>query len=472
MMKNVHLIGIGGSGLSAIARLLVESGFSVSGSDQNESEMTRQLSDLGVRIFIGHRAEQVSGADLVIQSSAIPEDNPELVFANEHQIPVKKRSAFLETFLANKTTIAVAGTHGKTTTTAMIAWLLTGMAQDPGYLIGGVSRNLHNNAHMSKGAYFVIEADEYDNMFLGLHPSLAIVTNIDYDHPDIFPTQEEYDQAFQRFISQTRPDGVVLSSQDIPLQKLQQVSPPHRHLTYGIHPHASYQAKNLHLQPNGCYQMDIFIQREQTSQFLTTARLNVPGEHNVRNALAAIAAMDILGQSTDEAAKWIESFIGTERRFEIKGSINGITFIDDYAHHPTEITTTLQAARKKFPDSRIIAVWQPHTFSRVKTFYNQYLQAFSQADEIIITEIYAARELENHFSAAKLADEMANTNCQFIPGVAQVCQYLTRHLRPSDVLIVLSAGDAVSINQSILETLSQENPGHSTGNIETKKNVE
>ena len=462
MIKNVHLVGIGGSGLSAIARLLLESGFAVSGSDQNESNVTRQLSDLGVRVFIGHRAEQAAGAELVIQSSAVPSDNPELIFAHENHIPVKKRSAFLEDFLADKTVIAVAGTHGKTTTTSMIAWLLTGMEQDPGYLIGGVSKNLHNNAHMGKGKYFVIEADEYDNMFLGLHPSLAIITNIEHDHTDIFPTPEDYHDAFQRFIAQVQPGGVLLSSQEIPPQKINRAGIPSRHLTYGMHPQASYQAKNLHVRPNGCYQMDIFCQEEKMLNFLTTARLNVPGEHNVRNALAAIAAVDALGLSADEAARWIEAFAGTERRFEIKGSYHGITFVDDYAHHPTEIQTTLSAARTRFPGRRVIAVWQPHTFSRIQSFYEQYLHAFSQADEVIITEIYAAREQSFNFSAAKLAAEVDHEHCKFIPDIAQTCQYLYNHLKTGDILIVMSAGDAVAINQHLLETFANQLPTAST----------
>ncbi|MCE5206955.1 MAG: UDP-N-acetylmuramate--L-alanine ligase [Chloroflexi bacterium] len=444
-MKKIFLIGIGGSGLSAIARLLLESSYEVAGSDQYASPVTQALSSEGVRIFIGHRAEQVKGFDLVICSSAIPDDNPEIIAARQLGIPVQKRAAFLEDFLKGKRVIAVAGTAGKTTTTAMIAWLLTCLNLDPGYLIGGISKNLGTNSHYGKSEYFVIEADEYDRMFHGLHPAVAVITNVEHDHPDMFPDPSDYYAAFNGFIEKLLPDGKLLVGQSVPekLDGFQQTK--NNKYTYGFDQDNDYELQNVSLQPGGCYHLNLIKRIDQHPIAALNTHLCIPGEHNALNALAALAVVDLLGLSAQESAKHLEKFTGIERRFENMGTVNGITFIDDYAHHPAKIRSTLQAARATFPGRRIWAVWQPHTFSRTQTFFDDFANAFGDADQILITEVYAAREKQGDFSAVKFIPRFTKGNGVFTPDLKQAENYLAAHLQTGDVLIVLSAGDANSI---------------------------
>jgi UDP-N-acetylmuramate--alanine ligase len=444
-MKKIYLVGIGGSGLSAIARLLLESGYTVSGSDQSESPITASLSNLGATIYLGHKAEQVLGADLVIQSSAIADDNPEVNMAHQLGIHVQKRAAFLEGFLREKWLVAVAGTAGKTTTTAMLAWVLTCLEMEPGYLIGGISRNLATNAHAGKSDVFIIEADEYDRMFHGLHPRLAIITNAEHDHPDMFPTPADYYTAFDGFIQNIQSGGKLLVHQDVPalLSGYHQLDT--RRYTFGSDENTSYQAKNLNLQSNGCYQFDVIKHSEQETTFLASVALCVPGKHNVLNALAALAAVDLMDLSVAAAACHLEEFEGVQRRFEIICTVNGISMIDDYAHHPTKIRSTLQAARAMFPERRIWAVWQPHTFTRTAALFDDFLTAFDDADQVLITEVYAAREKNVSFSSAQLVEKIKRENCTYLPDLQQTCAYLAAHIQHGDVVIVLSAGDANSI---------------------------
>lgn len=446
-MNKVFLIGIGGSGLSAIARLLIESGYEVKGSDLVASSITSELSQLGATIFIGHRAEQVLGSDLVIRSSAIPEDNPELLAARRNGIQIQKRSEFLETFLEDKFTIAVAGTHGKTTTTAMIAWLLSAMGMKPGYLIGGLSRNLKNNAHAGESQYFVIEADEYDRMFLGLRPDLAVINNIEHDHPDLFPTKGDYENVFIQFLQRLQPEANLLFGEHVP-SNIVRVAASKGFLThFGFGSKVDYQAREASLQPDGCYRFELLRTKDNTT--LAHVKLIVPGRHNVMNALAALAVIDLLDLPVSEAAQHMAQYSGVERRFEIKAEFNGITLIDDYAHHPTEIRSTLQAAREMYPQGRIIAVWQPHTFTRSKTLFDEFTKAFEDADEVLITEVYAARETDPTFSASKLAANIHAKPSAFFANLHDLVEEVKSKLKQNDVLIVLSAGDAISINEQI-----------------------
>lgn len=449
-MERIHLIGIGGSGLSAIARLLKEDGYVVSGSDLVASPITDELTALGIQVFIGHSAEQVKAADLVLRSSAIPNSNPEVQAALSSGIPVLKRAEFLDRLTANKTLVAIGGTHGKTTTTAMLAWLLTSTGQDPSYIIGGISKNLHNNAHAGKGSHFVIEADEYDNMFLGLHPDLAVITNIEHDHPDFFHTPEDYFTAFENFVQQIKPGGTLIVCADNPraASLLQRHPEGIQVLTYGIEKDADFRADNLSAM-NGRYQFDIMHRVNERHEKLVSVQLNVPGVHNVRNAAAALSAVHRLGLSISGAASALAEYSGTGRRFDILGEFNGITLIDDYAHHPTEIRTTLSTARSQFPGERLRVVWQPHTFSRIKTFIGEYANAFDTADELIIMEVYAARETDTEFSAIQLAKIIHNPNTLFLSTNEDVTQYLSRTLSSGDVVLVLSAGDALEVNQNL-----------------------
>ncbi len=335
MKKHIHLIGIGGYGMSAIAQVLHEMGYLVSGSDRQLSDLAINLQNQGITVYQGHTAAQISGADLVVRSSAIPLDNPEVKAALEQNIPVQKRDQFLGDLLRSYQGIGVAGTHGKTTTTAMIAWMLSALNQDPSYIIGGVSKNLGNNAHAGKGPHFVIEADEYDRMFLGLHLSTAVITNLEHDHPDCYPTFADYLDVFAQFVKNIPADGLVLvNADDSGLIQLRQTLQQLEWITYGFDPTADYQAKALSNSTLGGYRFDFYKDNGKTC--LTEVNLSVPGKHNVSNACAALALADRFGLDLHQAASALSEFASTGRRFDILGTVNEITIIDDYAHHPTD----------------------------------------------------------------------------------------------------------------------------------------
>jgi len=466
-MKNVHFIGIGGSGLSALARLMLESGYTVSGSDRVLSPLAHQLANSGVRVSFGHAAENLRGSDgqlpdLVVRSSAIPDENPEVQAAKAAGIPVLKRSEFLSQLLSERTGIAVAGTHGKTTTTAMTAWVLVSLGKDPSYIIGGVSKDLSSNAHSGKGSYFVIEADEYDYMFLGLHPDYAIVTTVEHDHPDCFPTPADYHRAFVDFIHQLKPGGCLLVCQDDPGARLLTQEKPDscRAFTYGLHPEADYRAQITGHNKHGGY--DFRLKMVDDTPLGTvpenkglTISLRVPGEHNIRNATAVLALAHQSDLPMQEVIQALERYSGTARRFDILGEGSGVTVIDDYAHHPTEIRATLSAARTRFPGQRIWVVWQPHTYSRTRALLAEFTRAFRDADQVIVTEIYAAREPHEDFSAAQVVEKMAHPGAQFIPTLQDTIAYLVENLQSGDVLLVLSAGDADQVSTEVLRQLAK-----------------
>jgi UDP-N-acetylmuramate--alanine ligase len=463
-MNRVHLIGIGGSGMSAIARVLLESGFRVSGSDRQRSPLTEQLREAGAQVFIGHRPENVAGADLVVRSSAIPDDNVEVQAARSDGIPVLKRAEFLGKLMEGKLGIAVAGTHGKTTTTAMISWVLSALDQDPSYIIGSTAKNLNTNAHAGSGAAFVIEADEYDLMFLGLRPTIAVVTNIEHDHPDCFPTAEEFKQAFVAFAARLVPGGTLIACTDDPgASELLRMAATSGFKTraYGLNLRPDgvapdYLGKNLRINNMGCFSFETDYGETKS----VTVSLKVPGEHNVRNALGTLAVVNEIGLSIAGAARALDDFEGAGRRFDIRGVAKGITVIDDYAHHPTEIRATLAAARARYPDRGIWAVWQPHTYSRTLALYHDFLGAFDNADHVLILEVYAAREqVRSDFSARQLVQDLENPEAIFVPDLDQAQQYLLKHMRPGEVVLVLSAGDANQLSGTLLVKLSRVEEG-------------
>ena len=465
----MYLIGIGGTGLSAIARVLLESGYQVSGSDRVLSPMAEALRAKGVHISIGHRAENVKGAQVVVRSSAIPDDNVEVQAAREQGIPVLKRSEFLSSLMEGYFRIAVAGTHGKTTTTAMIVWMLTALGQDPTFIAGGVLTNLQTNAHAGKGRAFVIEADEYDHMFLGLKPQLAVVTNIEHDHPDCYPTPEDFFKAFNEFATQVGSDGTLLvCTNDRGAGRLSRLANGRGQivLSYSIreanqessNPPADYMADSLNPNQVGGVSFDAhYTMAGRKFELHPAVSLRIPGRHNVQNALAALAVAHQMQLSVEEAGRALSAFTGTGRRFEVRGQINGISVIDDYAHHPTEIRATLSAARMSYPKSKLWVVWQPHTYSRTRLLFNDFVTAFEQADHVVVTEIYAAREAppEDGFSSRQVVAAMNYTQAKFIPDLTQVAIYLVDALSPGDVLLVLSAGDADQVSTSVLALLKE-----------------
>ncbi len=455
-MTRIYLIGIGGTGLSAIARVLLEMGHTVSGSDRAESSFTRDLQSAGVTVHIGHSPKNIAGAELVVRSSAIPDGHPEVAAARAAGIPVLKRADFLASLMEGKNCIAIAGTHGKTTTSAMIAWMLSELNQDPSFIIGGVLANLGTNAHYGKGSAFVVEADEYDRMFLGLRPSIEVVTNLEHDHPDCYPTLADLQAAFMEFVQHLPSDGTLIACAEDPgantlLMHAKQSGK--KTLAYALKPatgktsQIETYARALSVNGKGGFTFSATILGETAK-----VELMVPGKHNILNALAALTVARELDLPLTDAAQALGKFTGTGRRFEIRGQAHGITVIDDYAHHPTEIQATLAAARYRYPHSLIWVVWQPHTYSRTQMLLEDFARSFDNADEVIVMEVYPARESKQAFSSRQVVEVMPHP-AHFIAGLSDVSEYLITHLHPGDVLLVLSAGDADLVSTEVLTHL-------------------
>ena len=461
-MTHVHFIGIGGSGLSAIARLLLESGYTVSGSDRALTPFAEEVRKAGATVYIGHHPRNLKDADWVVRSSAIADDNPEVKAAKRAGIAVYKRADFLGRLMEDKTGIAIAGTHGKTTTTAMTAWALSEMGRDPSFIVGGVVNNLGVNAHAGKGKTFVIEADEYDNMFLGLKPQVAVVTSIEHDHPDFFPTLESIYQAFEKFVNLLPAEGtLIVCAEDAGAAALIPYARKEGRnvISYGMQGDMTIntpywiQARDMEPNERGGYDFTTTTNMASKTSASVKVSLQVPGEHNVRNALAVLAIIGVLGLSRKKAAQALAEFTGTGRRFELRGEVNGINIFDDYAHHPTEIRATLSGARARFPKARIWAVWQPHTYSRTKTLFLDFARAFKDADKVIVTEVYAAREPKQDFTSAEIVSAMPHPSTCYIKTLPEVTDHLLENLQPGDVLLVLSAGDADEISTNVLKGL-------------------
>jgi UDP-N-acetylmuramate--alanine ligase len=457
----IHFIGIGGIGLSAIAKILLEEGHRVSGSDLQLSPLTANLEALGASIYKGHAAGNVGPADLVIMSSAIRPDNPEVVAARQRGIPVIKRDQMLGRMMEGRYGIAVAGTHGKTTTTAMIAWLLTQAELDPTFIVGGVVENLGTNAQAGQGEHFVIEADEYDYTFLGLKPRLAVVTVIEMDHPDCFRDLGEVTDAFIRFVSLVPEDGSVVGCGDedrvrAVIQELAESKGKRGRpqvVTYGLDAGVDWQAVEIRSSEVGGSDFVALKEGRPVGAF----GLQLPGLHNVQNALAAIAVADHLRLDLAGVGTALREFRGTKRRFEHKGTAGGMIVIDDYAHHPTEIRATLAAARGRYPDSEIWAVFQPHTYSRTRALLHEFAESFGDADHVIVVDIYAAREYDDlGVSAADIVARMAHPDAHHIAALDEAVGYLLQRLKPDDVLITLGAGDGYLVGERVLASLGQE----------------
>jgi UDP-N-acetylmuramate--alanine ligase len=455
---STHFIGIGGTGLSAIARVLLERGEHVTGSDREDSPLAEALRASGVDVRVGHAAGNVNGATRVVRSSAVGEDNVEVQAARSKGIPVYKRSEFLGELLANQQVIAVAGSHGKTTTTAMLAWMLTALNQRPGYVIGSVAANLGANAAAGAGRLFVIEADEYDHMFLGLNPKIALVTNVEHDHPDLFPTPADFTAEFHQFVDRIQADGILIAcADDAGATELLKYAASKGIKTQAYshsHTDAEYRMQNVSTDGAG-----YGFTAMRAGKAIAQVRLQVPGLHNALNALGALAVADQLGLNLDEAAMALSDFRGTGRRFDVRGEAGGVLVVDDYAHHPTEIRHTLAAAKARYSGRRIVAVWQPHTFSRTQTLQREFAAAFADADRVVVTEIYAAREQRPAgFDTAALV--AAIPNAQFAPDFATAKQILHNVLRSGDVLIVMSAGDAINLSAELFQELQSKEEHH------------
>jgi UDP-N-acetylmuramate--alanine ligase len=461
-MTHVHFIGIGGSGLSAIARLLLESGYTVSGSDRALTSFAEDVRKAGATVYLGHHPRNLTGVDWVVRSSAVTEENPEVEAAKRAGIPVYKRADFLGRLMQDQTGIAIAGTHGKTTTTAMTAWVLSKLDRDPSFIVGGVVNNLGVNAHAGNGKTFVIEADEYDHMFLGLKPQIAVVTSIEHDHPDCFPTLASMYQAFEKFVDLLPEEGTLIVCAEDPgaAALIPHVRKEGRNvISYGVQGDMTIntplwvQAREVKPNNRGGFDFSSTSNLGSKTSGTVKVSLQVPGQHNVRNALAVLAVIGVLGLSRKKAAQALAEFNGTNRRFELRGEVNGIQVFDDYAHHPTEIRATLAGARARFPKARIWAVWQPHTYSRTRTLFLEFARAFKDADQVIVTEVYAAREPKEEFTSAEVVSAMPHLSARYIKTLPEVTEHLLQNLQPGDVVLVLSAGDADQVSTDVLKGL-------------------
>lgn len=444
--RRLHLVGIGGIGLSAIARVLIAQGNEISGSDLHASPLTDELSRLGATIYIGHRAENIGNPDVVLVTSAAPSDNPEIAEARRRRVPIVKRADFFPELTRGKKTIAIAGTHGKTTTTGMVAMILTEAGLDPTVVVGGIIPELHGNARAGSGDYFVVEADEYDRAFLGLEPAIAVVTSIEMDHPDIYSNVDEISSAFRQFVSSVPPEGATIGWGDS--ERVAQVlAAAHSHrVSYGLGPKAEWRATDIAPKAGGGMDFAVWHHDRHVGDFA----LLVPGKHNVLNALGALAVADTVGVDLQSARRTLASFRGAARRFEIKGEFGGVTVVDDYAHHPSEIRATLAAARDRFPGHEIWAVFQPHTFTRTLALLDEFAQAFSDADHVIVTDIFAARERTNPgVTGQDIVQRMSHVDARYLATLDEVLAYFLTNCKPMDVLVTLGAGDVYRVGERV-----------------------
>ncbi len=450
-IKHIHFVGIGGIGMSGIAEVLLNLGYKVSGSDLRESDTTERLRKLGGEVAIGHRAENITTPHVVVISSAVTRDNVEVVAAREKQVPVIPRAEMLAELMRLKYGVAIAGAHGKTTTTSMVATVLAAGGIDPTVVIGGKLNSLGSNAKLGQGDFLVAEADESDGSFLTLSPTIAVVTTIDEEHLDYYKDITEIKDAFLAFINKVPFYGVAVLNLDE--QHLQELIPSvqKRYQTYGMSTQADYQAREVELRALGS-RFKVLHHGSDLGWF----ELAVPGLHNVSNSLAAITVARELDIDLEVIRRAVKGFSGVQRRFQIKGEARGVTVVDDYGHHPTEIRATLAAAAAGM-DRRTVVVFQPHRYTRTQHLLEQFFTAFNQADKLIIMDIYAAGEKAipgiTGMAIYEGIKKHGHKDVTFIPLREQVIEHLSSVLRKGDLMITLGAGDVWKIGEEVLKRL-------------------
>lgn len=454
-IKHIHFVGIGGIGMSGIAEVLLNLGYRVSGSDMRESDTTERLRKLGGEVFIGHCAENITAPHVVVISSAVKADNLEVIAAREKQIPVIPRAEMLAELMRLKYGVAIAGAHGKTTTTSMVATVLAAGGIDPTVVIGGKLNSIGTNAKLGQGEFLVAEADESDGSFLKLSPTIAVVTTIDAEHLDYYRDIDEIKDAFLTFINKVPFYGVAMLCLDQP--HIQALIPKveKRYQTYGMSTQADYQAREVSLKPLGS-RFKVLHQDGDLGWF----ELSVPGVHNINNSLAAIGVARELGIEVETIRKALKEFSGVQRRFTIKGEVGGIIVVDDYGHHPTEVRATLAAAAAGM-ERRVVVVFQPHRYSRTQHLLEEFFTAFNQADKLIITEIYAAGEKPiPGISGQALYEGIrkhGHKDVTFLPEKESIADHMAGVLKKGDLMITLGAGDVWKIGEQVLEKLKHGN---------------
>jgi UDP-N-acetylmuramate--alanine ligase len=452
-IHTLHFVGIGGIGMSGIAEILMDQGFKITGSDRAASDNTDRLKELGAHIFIGHAAENLEAdVDVVVYSSAVPPENPELVEAHRRKIPVIRRAEMLAEVMRLRYGIGIAGTHGKTTTTSMVSLVLMEGGIDPTVIVGGRLRGLAgSNARLGKGDFIVVEADEFDRSFLSITPTIAVLTTLETDHLDCYRDLEDIKSAFIQFASKVPFYGFVVLCLDEPA--LQDIMPKLKKkiITYGLNGQADLQAIDIR-------------HRQNTSTFLVVhngtdlgeVTLQIPGKHNVQNALAAIAVGLELGVPFEKIAAGVAKFTGVFRRWEVKAEVKGITIVDDYAHHPTEIKATLAGAKSGWR-RRVVCVFQPHLYSRTRDFYDEFGRSFFNADVLVLTDVYPAREEPiqgvNGELIANAAKEFGHKQVHYVPDKKAVPAFLLSIVQPGDIVITMGAGDIWRFGEDFIAQL-------------------
>ena len=447
---HIHFIGIGGISMSGLAEILLEEGFSISGSDARESALTEHLSSLGARIIYGQKAENITDdIDVVVYTAAIHPDNPEFACAAEKGLPMLTRAQLLGQIMQNYgTPIAIAGTHGKTTTTSMAAQILMAAGSDPTVSVGGILPSIGGNIRVGHSETFITEACEYTNSFLSFFPKISVILNMDADHLDFFKDIDDIRRSFRKFAELLPPDGTLIINADTPSYETVAEGLPCRVVTYALEHDADFTASHITYDQSGHPTFTALFRGKPAG----TYSLKVPGIHNVSNALAAIALASTLRLSPEAVQEGFSSFSGTDRRFQYKGTIGDVTIIDDYAHHPTEIRATLTAARN-YPHKTLWCVFQPHTYTRTKALLDDFAQALTLADKVVLADIYAAREQNTiGISSADLQKKILKlgTECHYFPSFDEIENFLLKNCSPGDLLITMGAGNVVNIGETLL----------------------
>ncbi len=454
LAKHYYFIGIGGIGMSAIARLLLSSGIKVSGSDLKESKIMDELKNLGALTFIGHNPDNIKGADLVVYSSAVKDDNPEIIEARRLKIPLVKRAQALAELMQDKIVITVTGSHGKTTTASLASCLLLEAGLSPSAAIGGVLKNINTNACFGKGDFFVAEADESDGSFLFYQPKYSIITNIDYEHLDYYKEFQNELDAFRNFLRQTREGGCIFACDDDENLKAILKESPVKHQTFGLRDSADIFAKNIYLDGLKS-EFDCFCKNKFVGRF----NLALGGRHNISNALSVIALGLELGISLRHIKNALLNYKGAGRRLDVKLDALGYLVIDDYAHHPTELKATLLAVRN-LKDRRVVAVFQPHRFSRTKLLLDEFGRSFDNADYVIITDIYAASEPAiagiNGMSICEKIKEYTPDKKVVFMHKDQILAHLLEIIKSGDLVLFLGAGDIIRLSDELVEEIKRK----------------
>ena len=451
---NIHMIGIGGSGMSGIAEVLINMGFTVTGSDLAAGAPVKRLLKMGAQVFIGHGADNVNDADVVVKSTAISDENPELVKARELGIPIIPRAEMLAELMRLRTGIAVAGTHGKTTTTSLLATIFTEAELDPTVIIGGRLNTFGSNARLGDGQFLIAEADESDGSFLCLAPIITVVTNVDKDHLDFYGGQEAIDESFRKFMNSIPFYGMNVVCGDDP--GVQRLLPSIKRpcMTYGLNEGNRLRGEILSCEVRSLFK--VYLDKE----LLGEVSLAQPGKHNVLNALGAIGVSLEAGLDPKVILSGLSNFMGVGRRFEKKGEAKGILVVDDYGHHPAEIQATIETAKSCFPQRRLVVAFQPHRFTRTEALFGEFCKTFEKADELLLTEIYPASEDPipgvNGMSLAQGIRQVSDTKVRFYPDFEMMQNELPNILKPGDLFITQGAGSIYTVGEKFLKYLEED----------------